>query len=426
MGRNIRIHKDITLRWRVKTNGASTSLLGRDLVLFLTDPFGDKTVLNFSVTDTNLITAVFYGKDQSKLGSYILTLAENVGQEGSNAVDEVDAFNLVSRSCMETPGTSDNFTAASLELTGDLATNGRGASAYEIWLSLGNTGTEQDFIDSLKGADGEDGKDGTNGTDGKDGAPGKDGANGVGVKSMRQVVVSTKSGGENVIRITLTDGTYADFYVRNGDLANLDYASIIEALGFTPANDMSVVHNTGIEDVDGAKTFLKPIYIKGSESESTAKVLTYTVSGRTATLRYLGYDASLTHPYQWANSAGAASAFTDSENVVSGDPIYNSSGRRIASNGTSTTETVTDYSGDVVFRNIDYTRGKLQIQRERCTVGGVSQPENIVVTGVADPVDDNDVANKAYVDSHSGGGGGGNVTELTTSEIDTYWNEIFN
>lgn len=34
-----------------------------------------------------------------------------------------------------------------------------GDSAYEVWLALGNTGTEQDFIDSLKGADGEDGDD---------------------------------------------------------------------------------------------------------------------------------------------------------------------------------------------------------------------------------------------------------------------------
>ena len=34
-----------------------------------------------------------------------------------------------------------------------------GDSAYEVWLALGNTGTEQEFIDSLKGADGEDGDD---------------------------------------------------------------------------------------------------------------------------------------------------------------------------------------------------------------------------------------------------------------------------
>lgn len=32
-----------------------------------------------------------------------------------------------------------------------------GKSAYEIWLDCGNTGTEQDFFDSLRGADGNDG-----------------------------------------------------------------------------------------------------------------------------------------------------------------------------------------------------------------------------------------------------------------------------
>ena len=39
-----------------------------------------------------------------------------------------------------------------------VATNGK--SAYEIWLSLGNTGSENDFINSLKGENGEDGIDG--------------------------------------------------------------------------------------------------------------------------------------------------------------------------------------------------------------------------------------------------------------------------
>lgn len=35
-----------------------------------------------------------------------------------------------------------------------------GLSAYEIWIEEGNTGTEQEFINSLKGADGERGEDG--------------------------------------------------------------------------------------------------------------------------------------------------------------------------------------------------------------------------------------------------------------------------
>ncbi len=57
-----------------------------------------------------------------------------------------------------------------------------GKSAYEIWLEQGNTGTEQEFLNSLKGTngvDGKDGKDGTNGTNGKDGVDGTNGKDGV-------------------------------------------------------------------------------------------------------------------------------------------------------------------------------------------------------------------------------------------------------
>ena len=50
-----------------------------------------------------------------------------------------------------------------------------GKSAYEIWLDEGNQGTEQDFLDSLKGVDGQDGIDGRNGTDGINGTNGQDG-----------------------------------------------------------------------------------------------------------------------------------------------------------------------------------------------------------------------------------------------------------
>ena len=39
-----------------------------------------------------------------------------------------------------------------------------GQSAYDLWLAQGNTGSEADFLASLKGADGK------NGADGKDGA----------------------------------------------------------------------------------------------------------------------------------------------------------------------------------------------------------------------------------------------------------------
>ena len=51
-----------------------------------------------------------------------------------------------------------------------------GASAYELWLSAGNTGTEAEFLSSLKGEDGQDGQPGIDGEDGQDGQDGEPGA----------------------------------------------------------------------------------------------------------------------------------------------------------------------------------------------------------------------------------------------------------
>ena len=48
-----------------------------------------------------------------------------------------------------------------------------GKSAYQTWVELGNQGTEQEFIDYLKGIDGKDGKDGKDGADGQPGPAGE-------------------------------------------------------------------------------------------------------------------------------------------------------------------------------------------------------------------------------------------------------------
>lgn len=73
-------------------------------------------------------------------------------------------------------------------IQGPAGTNGKdgenGKSAYQIWLEQGNTGSEQDYLNSLKGKDGKNGVDGVDGYtpikgidyfDGKDGTNGKDG-----------------------------------------------------------------------------------------------------------------------------------------------------------------------------------------------------------------------------------------------------------
>jgi hypothetical protein len=68
---------------------------------------------------------------------------------------------------------------ASHQVTGP--TGATGPSAYTVWLSVGNTGNLQDFLDSLVGVKGDRGYSGStgfNGADGKDGATGPSGTDG--------------------------------------------------------------------------------------------------------------------------------------------------------------------------------------------------------------------------------------------------------
>jgi hypothetical protein len=53
-----------------------------------------------------------------------------------------------------------------------------GKSAYEVWLMVGNVGTEQDFINAMKGDKGDTGAKGDNGDTGEQGIQGIQGAKG--------------------------------------------------------------------------------------------------------------------------------------------------------------------------------------------------------------------------------------------------------
>ncbi len=82
-------------------------------------------------------------------------------------------------------GATKNFTVADLAgFIGAGSTGTTGASAYDIWISQGNTGTMQDFLNSLigaagsQGATGAAGPNGTNGSNGTNGADGTNGSNG--------------------------------------------------------------------------------------------------------------------------------------------------------------------------------------------------------------------------------------------------------
>lgn len=169
-----------------------------------------------------------------------------------------------------------------------------GASAYQLWLDDGNTGTPEEFLDSLigpAGADGTDGTDGTNGTNGINGTDGVDGAAGLSAYELWVAQGNTGTeadflaslvgdpgsngtngtNGKSAYQIWLdagNTGTEADF------LASLKGADGVctpgSGLGYfgsffdttTQTNDAAVnvmrynnsdIHNEGVSIVDGSK-----------------------------------------------------------------------------------------------------------------------------------------------------------------------------
>lgn len=88
-----------------------------------------------------------------------------------------------------------------------------GKSAYEIAIDNGFVGSEEDWLLSLKGADGSNGKDGKDGINGKDGVDGSDGADG---KSAYQIAVENGYSGtesEWLLSLKGADGAKGDNYV---------------------------------------------------------------------------------------------------------------------------------------------------------------------------------------------------------------------
>ena len=67
-----------------------------------------------------------------------------------------------------------------------------------------------------KGETGPEGPQGEKGATGPEGPAGSDGDDGAGIQSVEQTTTSTEDGGTNVVTVTKTDGTTSTFYVRNG------------------------------------------------------------------------------------------------------------------------------------------------------------------------------------------------------------------
>lgn len=147
--KKIRIGKDIRIRWRILTNGETHPLDGRDLRLEVVSGYG-RTQMDFSIEEGNVVVFILSGVKQKHLGRYRFTLWENCGQSGQTVVDSCDGVELVPVTCMEgDDGNGLDTETVDLE-TSSLELGVSGDSAYEIWLSQGHEGTEEDFLEWLR------------------------------------------------------------------------------------------------------------------------------------------------------------------------------------------------------------------------------------------------------------------------------------
>ena len=109
-----------------------------------------------------------------------------------------------------------------------------GQSAYEIWLSLGNTGTEQDFLNSLEGPQGPTGPAGTDGNDGAVGSTGDQGPQGPtgadGQDGLSAYEIWLAQGN------TGTEQDFLDSLQANSNTFNPTYISNISLVNYTGQN----------------------------------------------------------------------------------------------------------------------------------------------------------------------------------------------
>src|SRR5690554_1992022 len=133
-----------------------------------------------------------------------------------------------------------------------------GLSAYEIWLAAGNTGTEQEFLDSLKGEQGPIGADGPQGPQGPAGATGPEGPVGPQGPPGSDGVVDPKDliAGD---LITIDNGTGATLVDATVKIADAD-----------PNQVMTTDNDGKPEWIDRDDLIAEPWNVQGTTNKATA------------------------------------------------------------------------------------------------------------------------------------------------------------
>lgn len=154
--KKIRIGNDIVLRITVTRLGAEEDFTGKTLTLTAQSAL-TKVQLDF-VRIGNVLTATWLGTQQTKTGTYRITLQEDYDEASRNTVDECCAFALVAHSCECTDAvtgsqqidTTLDVGTTTTDIDLDVSVPGNGLSAYELAVKHGYEGTESEWLASLK------------------------------------------------------------------------------------------------------------------------------------------------------------------------------------------------------------------------------------------------------------------------------------
>lgn len=169
----IRIGNDIPLQWTVTRGGVAVDLSRAVTLKVWVVAAMTRCELPVSLSNGNVLSGTFRGADQRYCGNYHLLLIVNDGLDSMYAVDSADAFRLVPRTV-----TDASAPVARIDLTSDILIPANGYSAYELALQHGYTGTEEEWLASLKGEQGEQGMQGEQGIQGPQGEQGIQGPQG--------------------------------------------------------------------------------------------------------------------------------------------------------------------------------------------------------------------------------------------------------
>ncbi|WP_337586310.1 hypothetical protein [Prevotella pectinovora] len=146
--RKVRIGNDINVRWEVKTDGQAVSLEGKTLKLYVRSAYRKEEITTFTVEGC-VVSFTYPASMQRMTGARAVILEDATEGAPRRTVCADQAFILVAHSCEENDDDVE-FEDFMVSLQSNVLIGKPGLSAYEVWLSEGNTGTLEDWYAFLR------------------------------------------------------------------------------------------------------------------------------------------------------------------------------------------------------------------------------------------------------------------------------------